>query len=351
MVRRLMEQLLIHPKDIPPSRSDFEVIGAFNPAAVVVGREVKLLVRVVERPCEKRPGFTPLPRWEPGGKLAIDWVADQELEIIDCRAVRRKQNGLVRLSFTSYLRVVHCGAGSSVESIGRETFVPETELEEYGVEDPRLTQIGDRYYFTYVAVSRHGVATALASTADFQRFVRHGVIFCPENKDVALFPERIGGEYHCLNRPVGSMSFTRPEIWLSRSPDLVHWGQHEQLLGGRADWESGKIGTGTPPLRMPEGWLVLFHGNHRATRPGDVGAYAAGAILLDLEHPNTVLGRSSEPILEPSLDHEKQGFVPHVVFPTGIAEQGDRLLVYYGAADTCTGLVELDRNEVLAALQ
>ena len=82
-----------------------------------------------------------------------------------------------------------------------------------------------------------------------------------------------------------------------------------------------------------------------------MGSYAAGAILLDLENPNKVLRRTLEPILEPSADFEKQGFVPRVVFPTGIVEQGDMLLVYYGAADTCTGLVGLDRNEVMAALQ
>jgi len=352
MVRRLLERLLLRPGDVPPSQADFEVIGVINPAAMTIGNEVKLLVRVVERPREKRPGFIPLPRWVPGGKLAVDWLAEQELDIIDCRAVRRKSDGVVRLTFTSHLRLVHCGAGRSVLSIGRETFVPESELEEYGVEDPRLTQIGDRFYFTYVAVSRHGVATALASTADFQRFVRHGIIHCPENKDVVLFPERIGGEFHCLHRPVGSMSFTRPEIWLARSPDLVHWGRHERLMGGQTDWETGKIGSGTPPLKTADGWLVLYHGNHRPSlRPGDVGSYAAGAILLDLDHPNQVLRRTKEPILQPSADYEIQGFVPHVVFPTGIVEQGDMLLVYYGAADTCIGLIGLDRQEVLSALK
>jgi predicted GH43/DUF377 family glycosyl hydrolase len=350
MVRRLFERLLLHPRDVPPPQADFEVIGVFNPGAVLVGNEVKLLVRVVERPRERRPGFMPLPRWEPGHKPVIDWVPDEELEIIDCRAVRRKKDGLIRLTFTSHLCLVHCGDGHSVAFVGRETFVPETEVEEYGVEDPRLTKIGDRYYFTYVAVSRHGIATALASTTDFQRFVRHGVIFCPENKDVILFPERIGGDYHCLNRPVGSMSFTRPEIWLARSADLVHWGGHEPLLAGSTAWESGKIGSGTPPLKTAEGWLVLFHGNHRPSGPGDVGSYAAGAILLDLEHPNQVLRRTREPILEPRTEYENQGFVPKVVFPTGIVQRGDKLLVYYGAADTCTAMVELDRNEVLAAL-
>jgi beta-1,2-mannobiose phosphorylase / 1,2-beta-oligomannan phosphorylase len=347
MVQRLLERLLLRPEDLSPSRPDFEVIGVFNPAAIRAGQEVKLLVRVVERPREKRPGFTALPRWEPKGTPVVDWVADQELDIIDCRAVRYKQTGLVRLTFTSHIHLVHCGDGRSVQSMAGESFIPESELEEYGVEDPRLTKIGDRYYFTYVAVSRHGVATALASTADFQSFERHGLIFCPENKDVVLFPEPIKGEYLCLHRPVGSMSFTRPQIWLARSPDLVHWGNPEPLLSGASAWESGKIGSGTPPLKISAGWLVLFHGNHRPN-PGEIGSYAAGAMLLDPEHPKKVLKRSKEPILVPSTAYENRGFVPKVVFPTGIVEDGDHLLVYYGAADTCTAMVELDRNEVLA---
>jgi predicted GH43/DUF377 family glycosyl hydrolase len=350
MVPRLLERLLLRPEDVPPSREDFVVIGVFNPAAVMAGNEVKLLVRVVERPKEKRPGFTPLPRWIPGSGAVVDWVADQELELIDVRAVRRKDNGLVRLTFTSHIHLVHCGDGRSVQSIGREKFIPESELEEYGVEDPRLTQIGERCYFTYVAVSRHGVATALASTVDFQHFVRHGIILCPENKDVVLFPERIGGEYYCLHRPVGSMHFTRPEIWLARSADLVHWGRHEQLVGGTAAWESGKIGAGTPPLKTPEGWLVLFHGNHKP-KAGEVGSYAAGAFLLDLEHPNRILGRTADPVLEPNTDYEKHGFVPRVVFPTGIVRQGEKVLVYFGAADTCTALVEWNLKDLLAALR
>ena len=161
-----------------------------------------LLVRVAERPRERRPGFTGLPRWDPAGGLTIDWVPDAELEPVDPRVVRRKADGLVRLTFISHLRVVRCGDGRAVREVTGVTFRPQAELEEFGVEDPRITPLDGRFYFTYVAVSRHGPATALASTADFRTFERHGVIFCPENKDVVLFPERIGGAYAALHRPV-----------------------------------------------------------------------------------------------------------------------------------------------------
>jgi beta-1,2-mannobiose phosphorylase / 1,2-beta-oligomannan phosphorylase len=351
MVRRLFESLLLRPGDLPPSRDDFEVIGVFNPGAAVKGKEVVLLVRVAECPRARRAGFTALPRWTADAGLVVDWVPNEELEPVDPRVVRRKEDGLVRLTFISHLRVVRCGDGRSVTSVRGATFTPQTEVEEFGVEDPRLTPLGDRFYFTYVAVSRHGAATALASTVDFETFERHGVIFCPENKDVVLFPERIGGDYAALHRPNGATPFTRPEMWLARSADLTHWGRHMFLFGCVGMWESGRIGAGTPPLRTPDGWLEIYHGNLLGRRPGDVGAYAAGAMLLDLESPSRVLRRSEGAFFEPTADYERQGFVPGVVFPTGVVETGETLLVYYGAADTCTAVVEFSRNELCSVLR
>jgi predicted GH43/DUF377 family glycosyl hydrolase len=351
MIRRLFERLLLRPADLKPSRDDFEVIGAFNPGATSVGGKVVVLVRVAERPRERRPGFTALPRWAPGQGLVVDWAADDDLVALDPRVVRGKSDGLVRLTFISHLQVVRCGDGGVVDSAGAASFGPESELEEYGVEDPRITLIGERFYFTYVAVSRHGAATALASTTDFQTFTRHGVIFCPENKDVVLFPQQIAKDYLALHRPNGATPFTRPEMWLARSPDLYNWGNHAFLLGGKAGWDSGRVGAGPPPLRTPDGWLLIYHGNRLPRHAGDVGAYSAGAMLLDLADPARVLRQTADPILEPTSEFEQSGFVSNVVFPTGIVERGDSLLVYYGAADTFTAVVELSLADILAALK
>lgn len=222
-VPRLSTRLLLRPEDVPASRDDFEVVGAFNPGAVRAGDEVVLLVRVAERPREKRHGFTALPRWDAVEGLTIDWTPDAELDVVDPRVVRRKADGLVRLTFISHLRVIRCGDGRAVREVTGATFRPQSELEEFGVEDPRVTPLDGRFYFTYVAVSRHGPATALASTTDFVTFERHGVIFCPENKDVVLFPEKVSGTFAALHRPVCATPFTRPEMWVARSPDLLHW--------------------------------------------------------------------------------------------------------------------------------
>jgi beta-1,2-mannobiose phosphorylase / 1,2-beta-oligomannan phosphorylase len=346
-LRRLSTHLLLGPADIPPSRDDFEVIGVFNPGAVRVADEVVLLVRVAERPRERRTGFTGLPRWNPAAGLMIDWVSDVELEPIDTRVVRRKADGLVRLTFVSHLRVVRCGAGKAVREVTNVTFRPHGGLEEFGVEDPRITPLNGRFYFTYVAVSRHGAATALASTSDFRTFDRHGIIFCPENKDVVLFPDKIGGDFAALHRPVGGTPFTRPEMWVARSPDLIHWGAHDPLIVAGGEWQSGRVGAGPPPLRLPGGWLAIYHGNRHPSRTGEVGEYAAGAVLLDADDPTRVVKQTVEPFMRPEADFEVAGFVANVVFPTGLVPDGDKLLVYYGAADAATAVAEFEIRELL----
>jgi predicted GH43/DUF377 family glycosyl hydrolase len=348
-VRRLSTRLLLRPEDVPASRNDFEVVGAFNPGVVRADGEVVLLVRVAERPRERRAGCTALPRWE-DGEVLIDWVPDAEWDAVDPRVVRRKADGLVRLTFTSHLRVIRCGDGTGVREVTGVTFRPQGELEEFGVEDPRITPLNGRFYFTYVAVSRHGPATALASTSDFRTFDRHGVIFCPENKDVVVFPERVGGTFAALHRPVCGTPFTRPEMWAARSPDLIHWGAHTPLKLAHGEWQSGRVGAGCPPIRVPEGWLAIYHGNRQPTRPGEVGEYFGGALLLDTDDPTWVLKWTAEPFLRPEEGFEVNGFVPNVVFPTGVVTDGDKLLVYYGAADTVTVVAEFSLETLLGAM-
>jgi beta-1,2-mannobiose phosphorylase / 1,2-beta-oligomannan phosphorylase len=337
--------VVLDPAKVSPSRSDFEVIGVFNPGVAQATSSTLLLVRVAERPREQRTGYTALPRWNPGGEITVDWVRNDELDFIDSRVVRCQSDGRTRLTFISHLRVLRSSGGLSFTALDGTSFHPETMSEEFGVEDPRITPLDGRFYITYVAVSRHGVATALASTLDFESFERHGIVFGPENKDVVLFPERIDGKFVALHRPSGGAGFCRPEIWLARSPDLIHWGEHQHLLSAGADWDNGRIGAGPPPVRIPEGWLVIYHG----ATPANV--YSAGALLLDDKDPSVVLARSAKPILSPQTDFERNGFVPNVVFPTGVVAQDRTLLVYYGAGDTVTVVAQLWLDDVLASLR
>jgi len=352
MLRRLFTECILKPQDLAPSHEELEILSTFNPGVADLGGEVVLLVRVAERPTERREGYTALPRWDPKHGVIIDWVSNDELIPIDPRVVEFKRTGIKRLTFVSHLRALRSRDGRTVEpaDIGPR-FVPDSECEEYGVEDPRITRIGDTFYFTYVAVSRHGAATALASTRDFQTYNHHGIIFPPENKDVLLFPGRVLGDYVALHRPNPSTYFATPEMWIARSPDLINWGHHRHFLGGRSGWELGRIGGGTPPILFEGGWLEIYHGNNKdPIRPG-VGVYSAGAILMDLEDPGRIIAHTDGPIMVPEVDFEKEGFLAEIVFPTGIVDRDETLRVYYGAADTYTGVVGYSKEDLATALK
>ncbi len=348
MPLRWSKTLLLGPADVPASSDEFRVLGAFNPAAIRVGRQVVLLVRVAEQPIVERLGYVPLPRYEPGEGPIVDWFRQSDLNPIDARVQRLRATGEARLTSASHLRVIFLNDDHGVDRLG-PAVVPQSQYEEFGMEDPRITSLEGRYYITYVAVSRHGAATALMSTADFDSFERHGIIFPPENKDVTLFSERIGGRYVALHRPVCAIPFTGPEMWLAFSPDLKHWGDHRPLYRGRSAWETGRVGAGAPPIRTPRGWLEIYHGNLRPTAPGDVGAYCAGAMLLDLDEPTRITQLAAQAIIEPTEPYETSGFVPNVVFPGGFVECDDRVAVYYGAADESTAVAESTWDDVWTA--
>ncbi len=364
VLTRLETRCLITPADLPPSREDFEVVGTFNPAAAELPEGgVVLLVRVAERPREQRPGFVAAPRYLPSGEIEIDWLRAAGLNTHDPRMVIDPATGFKRLTFINHLRVVMLAEdGMTVASVG--PIVDFTaDHAAFGLEDPRLTRIGETFYVTAVAASFHGVCTVLLSTTDFQTFADRGIIFCRENKDVVLFPEKIDGRYAAIHRPTGKFEVTNPEMWIAYSPDLRYWGDHRPLWGsgstsatsrtaeGSAEsWDDGRVGGGVPPIRTPRGWLKIYHASCRP-RPGEpIGTYAAGALLLDLDDPRRVIASSPQALMRPEMDFEKIGFVKAVVFPTGYRLREDDLLLYYGAADTHVGVVRYSLSSLLGSL-
>jgi len=356
MIERLFTQCLVRPADVPPSREDMTIIGTFNPGVGCGGGlgdgDVMLLVRVCEAPLEQREGYAALPRYDEGGAVVIDWVANDEWNLADPRVAISRQTGLHRLRFVSYLLPVCLAGGREVTGFDGPRFEPQAVYESFGIEDPRITRIGDKFYITYVAVSRHGISTALASTTDFTNFERHGIIFHPENKDVLLYPEQIGGRYWALHRPNPDAHYSPPAMWIARSPDLLHWGGHRPFFrGGGGAWQCGRVGGGTPPIRTERGWLMLYHGNDKRPGQSGIGVYAAAAILTDLDDPTRIIAHSDGPVLVPEADFEKHGFVGHVVFPTGLVERGDELWVYGGAADECCSVVGFSRAALLENMQ
>lgn len=346
--KRLLTRCVLRPEEIPASQDDMEVVGVFNPGVAATPEGVVLLVRVAETP-KSRPGWVGLPRWDVRhGRIECDWVQERDVDRDDSRSVRFRSDGRVRLTFASHLAVVRLRDGLTIDRVDPQRFLPADPLEEFGVEDPRVTRIGDTWYITYVAVSVHGPGTALASTRDFRTFERHGMILCPDNKDVVLFPEKIAGRYMALHRPSLSAAINRPEIWTAHSEDLRAWGAHRPLYGGKNSWEGARVGAGAPPLRTAEGWLELYHGKEAG--PGRPGSYSGGLLLLDLEDPTRIRGTAPVPVLAPVEKFERLGFVPDVVFPTGLVPRDDTVLVYYGAADAVTGVTELRLRDLLACV-
>jgi beta-1,2-mannobiose phosphorylase / 1,2-beta-oligomannan phosphorylase len=216
---------------------------------------------------------------------------------------------------------------------------PEQFPEEiWGIEDPRITYLSElgKYAVVYTAFSRDGPGVSLALTKDFHTFERYGVIMSPEDKDAALLPRRVGGQWVLIHRPV---SAPRAHIWMSFSPDLHHWGNHKLVLEARkgAWWDANKIGLSPPPLETPQGWLVIYHGV-RQTASGAI--YRLGLALFDLQEPERCIRRGEEWVFGPQQDYEQRGDVDNVVFPCGttIAPDGDTIHLYYGAADTSIAL-------------
>ena len=209
------------------------------------------------------------------------------------------------------------------------------ESERFGIEDARITRCGDEHLIVYTGYSGGGPLVCLASTRDFRTYERRGVLMPPEDKDAALFPRQFDGRWALLHRPVATTPKHTADIWLSWSPDLRHWGDHAVLLAARegAWWDAHKVGLCAPPLLTSEGWLLLYHGV-RVTAAGAI--YRLGLALLDAEHPDRVLARSSEWILGPDAPYERTGDVSQVVFSCGwlLLDDGDTLRIYYGAADT-----------------
>ena len=336
---------IIEPKDVTPSRDDFEIIGVLNAGVARLEDEVILLVRVAERPINGNSDVVLTALYEMGEKdLVIKEFpkSDPDTDFSDPRLIVRSDQ--TYLTSISHLRVARSKDGINFEIDDTPAISAANEYETFGVEDPRISLIDGTYYIHYVAVSPLGVVTYLMSTQDFANFRRHGVIFCPENKDVAIFPGKIADKFYALHRPVSPL-FKKQDIWLADSRDLSAWGNHRHLFGPRPGcWDEAKVGAGAVPFKIEQGWLEVYHGVDRNNR------YCLGAALLDGEEPWKILARSTEPIFEPQANYECEGFFGNVVFSCGLLREDDKLRIYYGAADTTICYAELSLQDVIDSL-
>lgn len=343
--KRFKENPLLTPAVIKPSRPDLYVPCILNPGVFTFDGRVGLLLRVAEWPHQEEKVFL-APVHDPLTPQEIKILRfdgnDSRLETIDRRLF--KYNDQIYLTTLSHLRLAWSDDGVHFTVENEPILCGKGKLEEYGIEDCRVTCIDNRYYCVYTAVSSCGVGVSMVSTSDWKTVDYHGMILPPHNKDCALFTHRIHDRYYCFHRP-SSIGIGGNYIWLSSSPDLLHWGDHHCIVKTRPGmWDSQKVGAGAAPIATEKGWLCIYHGADETDR------YCLGAFLLDTENPAIVKARTREPIMEPCMKYEKYGFYGNVIFTNGHIVNGDEITIYYGAADEVICGARFSIEEILGVL-
>ncbi|MGL4345135.1 MAG: glycoside hydrolase family 130 protein [Cellulosilyticaceae bacterium] len=215
--------------------------------------------------------------------------------------------------------------------------------------DPRVCWIEDRYYVTWCN-GYHGPTIGVAYTYDFKTFHQIENAFLPYNRNGVMFPRKIDGRYAMVSRPSDTGHTPFGDIFYSQSPDMTFWGMHRHVMstykGDESAWQSTKIGAGPIPIETDEGWLMIYHGVLNSCN-GFV--YSFGAAILDLEKPWIVKYRTKPYLLSPQELYECVGDVPNVVFPCAALTDSDtgRIAIYYGCADTVTGLAFAQVDELV----
>lgn len=297
---------LLHIKDFPG------IAQIYNPSPVKLGDETILLVSVVEHAATRGYGR----------------------DVGQTRVARSKDGINFELSSENFI---------------------ETQTEEYPYNlyhhfiDNRITKIDDTYYIiTPVMVKGFDSPVGmLGKTKDFITYERIDVITAPKNRGASLFPEKINGKYYKLDRPGGGDG-SNGDIWISASTDLIHWGEFKPVLAaGYRFWNVEKIGP-TPPIKTDMGWLDIIHGVYT---PAGGTYYYVGAMLLDLEEPWKVIGKTNSFILSPQEDYERHGNCDNTVFPCGaIADyETDQIRLYYGSCDNYISLATGSLSELVQA--
>ncbi|KAA6303666.1 MAG: 4-mannooligosaccharide phosphorylase [Candidatus Ordinivivax streblomastigis] len=293
----------------------------------------------------------------------------------------------------NYSTIGYCRLNGPLQVVQRDKeplLYPQADYESQGVEDPRIVKIGDTYYMTYTAYDGVSAVGALAVSNDLKHFEKKGIItsqftyaqfeelvqtkghqgdkyFRPYNnresytssgkkvyltdKNVVFFPRKINGKFCFLHRikpdiqlvNVDKLEDLTYDFWINYFLDFT---QHI-IFEPRHDHESSYIGGGCPPIELPEGWLMIYH-SVRDTTDGYV--YSASAALLDLENPAIEIARLPYPLFTPKTEYELTGIVNQVCFPTGTALFGDRLYIYYGAADNCIACASVSVKELVKEL-
>jgi len=364
-----VDRLVFGPDDIDLSRSplaghfDAEtyVLGAFNPALTrLPNGNLAIFVRVAE--ALRNPiveGKIHAIRWHEGRYVLDPWP----LELVDTgdprkfliRGGRWKVMALTSLSWILPVELTPDGL-EIVEVHYDKAIAPQGSFQCYGVEDARVSKVGDRWLMTTCSVSPERHSTTLYSSQNGLDFTFEDVVLDHQNKDMLIFEGLVDGKYWAQTRPLGDLYFTYPpgsewrggpSINLATSPDALHWKPHREpgIRPHAATIATARMGGGTPPILTDAGWLTLWHG----VEPKEiVGIYRTYWSILDRDDPARVLRTEHMPLLEaaPELTRplEDKMYVRDVVFTTGIADAGDHYVVASGEADLACRITHIPKS-------
>jgi beta-1,2-mannobiose phosphorylase / 1,2-beta-oligomannan phosphorylase len=369
----IADRLIFTPDDVDLTRSPLRqglkektyVLGAFNPGLCrLPNGNLLLMVRIAEALS------TPVHhhrihciRWDEESTYTTDGWPLSEVEIQDPRKFRIKAYGFPVFALTSlsWLLPVELNEdGSLVREIHYDKAIaPQTDAQEYGMEDPRISLIGGKYYMTVCCVSAGRHSTMLYISDNGLDYRSLGIVLDHQNKDMLLFEGKINGSYYALTRPMGECYFaTAPSsewhpgaaIHLASSPDLLHWRPADTpfLRARKSTLSNVKIGGGTPPILTRDGWLMLYHG---VENKGEVGVYRTFWALLAADDPLRILAvgdrkplLESNPVLTGPIKH--QLYLSDVVFTTGITEQDDHFILASGESDLACRITILSKKAV-----
>ncbi len=382
MIRIKRDKCLITPRDISPSSECLEVLGTLNPAAArLPNGDIVLYVRVIERvkggdrtECYVSPRLI----GKEGYKIKIDRFNKKDIESSSGIDIVFK-DGTKRLKFISHFRRVFLDkTGFKIKSIDKSpSFYGLSWDGELGVEDPRITKIGDLYVMTYVSLSREGnISTSYSISNDCLSWYRRGIIFGEQDKDVVLFPERINNKYVAFDRPEGNFQFTPPHIWIAYSDNLEFWGDSKAIVfSKKSDWDYTRVGAGPPPIKTKEGWLLIYHVASdseklkrqpsfvcnvnqlfkiKKSEKNPVSIYCVGAALFDLKNPKKIISKTRFPLIVPSKKYEEGTFEnKRVLFPTGMVLDKNKkdVLIFSGGGDTVVSVKKISIEEILDFLK
>jgi predicted GH43/DUF377 family glycosyl hydrolase len=364
------DHLVFTPLDVDLTRSPLResidggtfVLGAFNPGFTRLPHgNLLMMVRVAEALTDAKTDEH---------IHAIRWTADRgfvkdayELALVDVTDPRKfrlrgHSSKVMALTSLSWLLPVELDpSGRKVIAVHyTKAIAPAAGFQEYGVEDARISRVGDTWYMTTCSVSAQRHSTTLYTSTDGLNYQLQGIIMDHQNKDMLIFEGKVGDRFHALTRPLGDLYFAYPpgseweagpSINLSSSPDALHWKPCDRplLRPRRGSTSVMKVGGGSAPLLTDRGWLLLYHG----VQPGTVvGTYRTFHAFLDAGDPSVVLHMDdTDPVLEsrPELTEpiKDLSYLTGVVFTTGLVEDGDDFIVASGEDDLACRITRIPK--------